>query len=187
MNFRLAKIALFTFSFLTVACTTTATNPSRSADPVVGATTGADDKEIVFGFPISKYKRVSRGYNGKHKGVDISAPKGTPIYAAEAGWITYQGRRFRGYGKLVILEHSQKWATFYAHMTSYELKEGSWVNKGDVIGYVGSTGRSTAPHLHFEIRYNNSAIDPMPYFNSNNLKFTASNAANDDDETSDVE
>lgn len=183
MRLNLAQIHLLTISFFMIACATTSTNPSRRADPAVEAS-ASGDKAIVFGFPISAYKRVSRGYTGKHKGVDISAPKGTPIYAAEAGWLTYQGRRFRGYGKLVILEHSQKWATFYAHMTAFELKEGSWVNKGDVIGYVGNTGRSTAPHLHFEIRYNNTAIDPMQYFNSNNLKFTASN---DDHEHSDVE
>lgn len=159
------------FSFLTVACATTSSNPAKTSDPAVEA---ASDSPIVFSFPLTDYKRVSRGYNGKHKGVDISAPKGTPIYAAEAGWITYQGRRFRGYGKLVILEHSQRWATFYAHMTKFELKEGSWVNKGDIIGYVGNTGRSTAPHLHFEIRFNNGAIDPMPYFNSSTLKFAVS-------------
>lgn len=172
MYFR--KILLLAVSFMTVACATTSTSSPRSSDPAMAGNT-PEENPIVFSFPISQYKRVSRGYTGKHKGVDISAPKGTPIYAAEAGWITYQGRRFKGYGKLVILEHSQKWATFYAHMTKFELSEGAWVNKGDIIGYVGNTGRSTAPHLHFEIRFNNGAIDPMPYFNSSNLKFTASN------------
>lgn len=182
MRLNLAQIHVIMISFFMVACSTTATSPSRGVNPSLEAANDSD-KTIIFGFPISNYKRVSRGYTGKHKGVDISAPKGTPIYAAEAGWITYQGRRFRGYGKLVILEHSQKWATFYAHMTSFEMKEGSWANKGDVIGYVGNTGRSTAPHLHFEIRYNNTAIDPMPYFNANHLKFTASSH---DHENSDV-
>lgn len=176
----LTKIILLAVSFLVVACATTSTNPSRSSDPAVNGGATPEENPIVFSFPISDYKRVSRGYTGKHKGVDISAPKGTPIYAAESGWITYQGRRFKGYGKLVILEHSQKWATFYAHMTSFELKEGTWVNKGDIIGYVGNTGRSTAPHLHFEIRFNNAAIDPMQYFNSSALKFAASHADHDD-------
>lgn len=172
------KILLLAISYFLVACTTTATSPSRSSDPTLAGNT-PEENPIVFSFPMSQYKRVSRGYTGKHKGVDISAPKGTPIYAAEAGWITYQGRRFKGYGKLVIVEHSQKWATFYAHMTKFELNEGAWVNKGDIIGYVGNTGRSTAPHLHFEIRFNNSAIDPMPYFNSSSLKFTVTNNETD--------
>lgn len=184
MRWNLTQVCILLLSFSLVACSTTSTSSSRRSSPAADTASSAD-KTIVFGFPISNYKRVSRGYTGKHKGVDISAPKGTPIYAAESGWITYQGRRFRGYGKLVILEHSQKWATFYAHMTAFELKEGSWVNKGDVIGYVGNTGRSTAPHLHFEIRYNNTAIDPMQYFNANNLKFTVSSAH--DHAASDVE
>lgn len=168
------KILLLTTCYFLVACTTTSASPSRSSRPVETGNTPVENP-IVFSFPLSQYKRVSRGYTGKHKGVDVSAPKGTPIYAAEAGWVIYQGRRFKGYGKLVIVEHSQKWATFYAHMAKFELNEGAWVNKGDIIGYVGNTGRSTAPHLHFEIRFNNAAIDPMPYFNSANLKFTISN------------
>ncbi len=151
--------------FFSISCASTS-NSSKA-----GLTSAAEDAPMEFAFPLTKYKRVSRGYNGKHKGVDVSAPKGTPIYASESGWITYQGRRFKGYGKLVILEHSKNWATFYAHMTKFEHSEGTWVNKGDVVGYVGSTGRSTAPHLHFEVRYKNIAIDPMPYFNAKDLKY----------------
>lgn len=123
-------------------------------------------KPIQFQFPLERFKRIGRGYHGRHKGVDVSAPKGTPVLASEAGWVTYQGRRFKGYGKLIIIEHSERWATFYAHLNNYEAQEGTWVRKGDVIGYVGSTGRSTAPHLHFEIRFNNNAIDPLQFFAS---------------------
>jgi len=122
------------------------------------------DQVIEFQFPLVKYKRVSRGFKGRHRGVDISAEKNTPIYAAEAGWVIYQGRKFHGYGKLVIVEHSKVWATFYAHMNDFAVKEGQWVKKGDVIGYVGSTGHSTGTHLHFEVRYKNKPIDPLPYF-----------------------
>lgn len=163
---KLFKVLLYLSVVFTICCTTTG---GRTSSP--SGTAVESDKTMEFAFPLSKYKRVSRGYNGKHKGIDVSAPKGTPIYAAESGWITYQGRKFRGYGKLVILEHSKNWATFYAHMTQFEHKEGTWVNQGDIIGYVGNTGRSTAPHLHFEIRYRNTAIDPMPYFNASDLKY----------------
>lgn len=158
-------LLILNFAFMVnCASTNKAGNASMGANSV-------SENAMEFGFPLDTYKRVSRGYTGKHKGIDVSAPKGTPIYAAESGWITYQGRKFRGYGKLVILEHSKNWATFYAHMTAFKHREGVWVNKGDIIGYVGNTGRSTAPHLHFEVRYRNTAIDPMPYFNPSDLKY----------------
>jgi murein DD-endopeptidase MepM/ murein hydrolase activator NlpD len=128
------------------------------------------DQAIEFKFPLREYKRISRGYKGRHRGVDISAERNTPIYAAESGWVTYQGRKFHGYGKLVIVEHSKAWATFYAHMNDFAVKEGQWVKKGDVIGYVGSTGRSTGTHLHLEIRYKNKPIDPAPYFSQTQMK-----------------
>ena len=102
----------------------------------------AESLSIEFDFPLKNYRRISRGYKGRHRGIDISAPRGTPIYAAESGWITYQGSKFRGYGRLVIIEHSKSWASFYAHMNAFHAKEKTWVNKGDVVGYVGHTGRS---------------------------------------------
>jgi murein DD-endopeptidase MepM/ murein hydrolase activator NlpD len=134
----------------------------------------ASEAVIQFKFPLHDFKRVSRGFKGRHRGIDVSAQKGTPIYAAEDGWVTYEGRKFHGYGKLIILEHSKTWATFYAHMSAFEAKEGTWVKKGDTIGYVGSTGRSTGSHLHFEIRYKNKAINPLPYFDADRLKFAHS-------------
>lgn len=149
------------------------------------ASTGSDSGEVVgdldedskieeqmdFKFPLTDYRRVSRGFQGRHRGVDVSAWKGTPIYAAEAGWVTYSGRRFHGYGKLVIIEHSKNWATFYAHMSKFAVKEGMWVKKGELIGYVGNTGRSRGSHLHFEVRYKRMPIDPLPYFKDNSLRF----------------
>lgn len=132
------------------------------------------EASLEFRFPLNEYRRVSRGFQARHKGIDVSAPKGTPILASESGWITYQGSKFRGFGKLVIVEHSKKWATFYAHMSKFSVKEGVWVNKGDVIGYVGNTGRSRGHHLHFEVRYKNRAIDPLPYFNRSEIRFAHS-------------
>jgi murein DD-endopeptidase MepM/ murein hydrolase activator NlpD len=134
-----------------------------------------DTQPIEFDFPLKDYRRISRGYKGRHRGIDISAPKNTKIYAAESGWITYQGTKFRGYGKLVIIEHSKNWASFYAHLNQFSAKEKTWVNKGDFIGYVGHTGRSRGDHLHFEVRYKNRPIDPLAYFNKNALKFARQN------------
>ena len=98
----------------------------------------------------------------RHQGVDISSPSGTPIKAAGSGWVLYSGDAIRGYGNLIILRHPGEWATVYAHNQANLVEEGSRVEKGQIIGRVGQTGRATGPHLHFEIRKNNIAIDPLP-------------------------
>lgn len=170
INFRstnkdISKSVLVSFLLMALALTGCATGSDSAEETVTEDEEVRVESQIDFLFPLQNFRRVSRGYAGRHRGVDVSAPKGTPIFAAESGWITYMGRKFRGYGKLIILEHSRNWATFYAHLNGFAVKEGSWVNKGDLIGYVGTTGRSTGYHLHFELRYKNKAIDPLQYFN----------------------
>ena len=97
-----------------------------------------------------------------HKGVDYYAPVGTPIFAAESGKIV---RRYvsTSFGKYIKIEHANGFSTAYAHMDSFAegTAEGVFVSKGQTIGTVGSTGRSTGPHLHFELLYNNQQIDPF--------------------------
>jgi murein DD-endopeptidase MepM/ murein hydrolase activator NlpD len=101
-----------------------------------------------------------------HTGLDISRSTGTPIVAADGGQVFFAGWR-GGYGKAVILNHgskgSQNLATLYGHMSSIAVGSGQTVNKGQVIGYVGSTGHSTGPHLHFEVRVNGSPVNPLSY------------------------
>lgn len=97
-----------------------------------------------------------------HAGTDIGAPSGTPIVAADSGTVavaTYGG----GYGNYVVISHGGGVSTLYAHMSSMAVSAGSNVSKGDVIGYVGSTGWSTGPHLHYEVRVNGATTDPMGY------------------------
>lgn len=97
-----------------------------------------------------------------HAGTDIGAPSGTPIVAADSGTVavaTYGG----GYGNYVVISHGGGVSTLYAHMSSMAVSAGSNVSKGDVIGYVGSTGWSTGPHLHFEVRVNGATTNPMGY------------------------
>jgi murein DD-endopeptidase MepM/ murein hydrolase activator NlpD len=96
-----------------------------------------------------------------HEGVDIAAPTGTPIRAAAGGTIIYTGY-MGGYGNLTIIDHGNGLATAYAHQSSIYVGGGA-VSQGTVIGAVGSTGNSTGPHLHFEVRVNGSAVDPMGY------------------------
>ncbi len=97
-----------------------------------------------------------------HKGVDLPASTGTPIHATADGVI---GRAdwFGGYGLCVEIEHGANLETRYGHMSRIAVAEGQHVHKGDVIGYVGSTGRSTGPHLHYEVRIGGEAVNPVPY------------------------
>lgn len=99
---------------------------------------------------------------GNHKGLDIAAPTGTPIHASEAGIVTYSGW-MNGYGNLLIVQHSAGYETYYGHCSKLAANVGDSVEKGDVIGYVGSTGRSTGPHVHLEIRIDGVIYNPMDF------------------------
>ena len=98
-----------------------------------------------------------------HDGVDISAPEGTPIRAIEKGEVIYSDQ-LKGYGKIVIVRHADGIVSVYAHNEANLVREGQKVSRGEVVATVGSTGRVTGPHLHFEIRKNNTAQDPARYF-----------------------
>lgn len=100
--------------------------------------------------------------NAHHDGIDIAAPEGTPIRAALDGTVVYVGV-LRGYGKVVILSHDDGLTTVYAHNSKNLVSHGARVRRGTVIASVGQTGRTTGPNLHFEVRKNNRARDPMAY------------------------
>ena len=116
--------------------------------------------------------RMSSGYGMRdhpvlrqrrnHKGVDLAAPTGTPIYATADG-IVGRADWFSSYGLYVSIDHGADLETRYAHMSRLAVASGDRVNKGDIIGYVGSTGRSTGPHLHYEVRVDGVAVNPIPY------------------------
>ena len=97
-----------------------------------------------------------------HTGIDIAAPRGTPIKVAGDGVVTFAGRK-NGYGNVVIVEHADGRETFYAHADKIFVEEGQTVSVGTTIASVGSTGKSTGPHLHFEVRENNRPVDPSKY------------------------
>jgi len=100
--------------------------------------------------------------NGFHTGIDIALPMGTPIRAAAAG-LAYPLPDPARYGMYVIVQHYGGYATVYGHMSRWNVSWGQRVQAGDVIGFVGTTGNSTGPHLHFEVRYVATPYDPMPY------------------------
>ncbi len=97
-----------------------------------------------------------------HTGLDISAPKGTPVSAADTGEVLYTGW-MRGYGQVIIIDHGGDLTTVYAHLSRIECAEDQKVSRGSVIGRVGSTGVATGNHLHFEVRVNGNAVNPMRY------------------------
>lgn len=128
-----------------------------------------------FGWPTPGYKKITSPfgprtykYNGKtvssnHKGIDIGAPSGAKIVASNGGKVVTSAYNANGYGNYVILDHGGGKMTVYGHMSKRGVSVGQSVTKGQQIGLVGSTGRSTGPHLHFEIRINGTAVNPLNY------------------------
>ena len=126
------------------------------------ANTKESDPSLLM--PVSGTINSGFGPRGAsfHDGIDIAAPEGTPIRAVEQGEVLYSDQ-LRGYGNIVIIRHQGGLATVYAHNQANLVREGQQVARGEVIAKVGSTGRVTGPHLHFEIRRNNTAQDPLFY------------------------
>lgn len=120
--------------------------------PTVGWVTSS------FGWRTSKFT----GKREFHKGLDISAPQGTPIYAPASGKVIFAGRD-GSYGQSIKLSHNSNLLTRYAHLHSIKVKVGKRVERGELIGYVGNTGRSTGPHLHYEVRLAGVPVDPSHY------------------------
>ena len=120
----------------------------------------------VTGYPSGRFGYRIDPFNGKrdfHPGIDISAPRGNKVIATADGVVTTAGRKF-SYGKLVTLEHKFGISTRYGHLDRYSVEKGQKVKRGDIIGYVGSTGRSTGPHLHYEVRLNDRPLNPFRFF-----------------------
>jgi murein DD-endopeptidase MepM/ murein hydrolase activator NlpD len=107
--------------------------------------------------PIYKVKKM-------HQGIDFAANIGTPIYATADGKIVLVEEKFSGYGKVIEIDHGFGYRTRYAHMHGFAVKTGQNVKRGDLIGYVGDTGVSTAPHLHYEVKINGVHVNPVHYF-----------------------
>jgi len=99
--------------------------------------------------------------NGFHAGIDLLAPRGTPVLAAGPGTVTWAGRRAGGWGRLVVVRHPDGVRTLYAHLASIAVRVDDEVSGGAILGRVGSSGNATGPHLHFEVRVRGAAIDPL--------------------------
>ncbi|SFZ97927.1 Membrane proteins related to metalloendopeptidases [hydrothermal vent metagenome] len=139
----------------------------------------ATKKEATFGMPI-RHIRITSSFAYKrwhpilhryrpHHGVDFGAKRGTPIYAVNSGKVIYSGW-MGGYGKVVKIKHNSGYVSLYAHQSRIRIKRGKYVKKGQLIGYVGSTGRSTGPHLHFGLMKNGRWINPMKVLRKKSIK-----------------
>ena len=116
-----------------------------------------------FGYRIDPFTKVRK----KHYGMDFTAKRGTPIYATGNGVIKRADNRSSGYGKHIRIDHGFGYVSLYAHLSKYNVRRGQKVKRGDVIGYVGSTGRSVGPHLHYEIIKDNKKINPLNFYYGN--------------------
>jgi hypothetical protein len=113
-----------------------------------------------FGWRTDPFTKARR----RHKGMDFTATRGTPIYATSDGIIKRADARALGYGKHIRIDHGFGYLTLYAHLSGYNVKRGQRVKRGDIIGYVGNTGRSQAPHLHYEIHKDGKAVNPINFY-----------------------
>lgn len=132
----------------------------------VGVYKPAEEQPLEdFIWPVKN--RITSLYGGrwgrKHAGVDIASPMGTPVKAAKSGRVLLAKNTYGGYGRLVIIDHGDGITTRYAHNSKILVKKGQVVEQGDAIAKVGSTGHSTGPHLHFEIRKKNKPQNPLYY------------------------
>jgi murein DD-endopeptidase MepM/ murein hydrolase activator NlpD len=116
-----------------------------------------------FGPTGNAIEPAVNGYPHFHTGIDIAAPQGTAILAADDGVVALVGTGTTGYGNYVVIAHSGGISTLYGHLLAAGVKQGQRVSQGQTIGWEGSTGASTGPHLHFEVRVNNQPVDPIPY------------------------
>ena len=136
-------------------------NSSSAGSSVSGSNSG------MFMHPLNGGGSISSSYGSRwgvfHRGIDIAAPAGTPIYAAASGVVTYSGYNNGGFGKLIIIDHQNGYQTYYAHCSSLYAQVGQQVSKGQNIAGVGSTGNSTGNHVHFEIRKDGTPINPYNY------------------------
>lgn len=136
-----------------------------TAIPAIQPVKNEDLRHMASGFgyrsdPFTKIRKF-------HAGMDFSAKTGTPIYATGDGVVARADNTATGYGNHIVIKHGYGYETLYAHLSKYKVKKGEKVKRGDVIGYVGSTGRSEAPHLHYEVHKNGQVINPINFYYGN--------------------
>lgn len=135
-----------------------------AAIPSIQPVANKDLKRVASGYGI----RIDPFYRTKkfHSGLDFSAPRGTPVYATADGKVIKVKSEIWGYGKHLVIDHGFGYKTVYAHLHKFEVKQGQQVTRGQLIGRVGNTGKSTAPHLHYEVRIQGQPVNPAYFFHN---------------------
>ena len=136
-----------------------------TAIPAIQPVKNEDLRHVASGFgyrsdPFTKIRKF-------HAGMDFSARTGTPIYATGDGVVSAADNKMSGYGNRVLVSHGFGYQTLYGHMSKFVVRAGQRVKRGDVLGYVGSTGRSEAPHLHYEVHKNGTVVNPLNFYYGN--------------------
>jgi len=136
-----------------------------AAIPAIQPIKNENLKQMASGFgyrsdPFTKVRKF-------HAGMDFTAKSGTPIYATGDGIVARADNTASGYGNHIVIRHGFGYETLYAHLSKYKVRKGQKVQRGDIIGYVGSTGRSEAPHLHYEVHKNGEVVNPINYYYGN--------------------
>jgi len=140
-------------------------NSLLSAIPAIQPVRNENLKQVASGFgyrndPFTKVRKF-------HEGMDFSAKTGTPIFATGDGVVQRADNSVSGYGNHIVIRHGFGYETLYGHLSKYKCRPGQRVKRGDIIGYVGSTGRSEAPHLHYEVHKNNEVVNPLNFYYGN--------------------
>jgi murein DD-endopeptidase MepM/ murein hydrolase activator NlpD len=140
-------------------------NKLLSAIPAIQPVRNENLKRMASGFgyrtdPFTKARKM-------HEGMDFTAKIGTPIFATGDGIVAQADNTASGYGKHVVIRHGYGYETLYAHLSKYNCKAGQRVKRGDIIGYVGSTGRSEGPHLHYEVHKDKRVVNPLNFYYGN--------------------
>ncbi|WP_367328580.1 M23 family metallopeptidase, partial [Lentimicrobium sp.] len=130
--------------------------------PAIQPVSNSDLRRIgsYFGYRTDPFYNVTKF----HEGIDFTAPVGTDIYATGDGVVTKVEYSRSGYGNCIVVNHGFGYETLYAHLSKMAVKKGQKVKRGQVIGFVGNTGKSTSPHLHYEVRKGGRAVDPINFF-----------------------
>ncbi|MBP4140572.1 M23 family metallopeptidase [Flavobacterium sp. P4023] len=136
-----------------------------AAIPAIQPVRNENLKHLASGFgyrtdPFTKVRKM-------HEGMDFTAKTGTPIYATGDGIVARADNNASGYGNHIVIRHGFGYETLYAHLSKYNIRAGQKVNRGDIIGYVGSTGRSEAPHLHYEVHKDQKVVNPLNFYYGN--------------------
>ncbi len=157
-----ARVAFQTKSYADIEAMVRNKQKLLSSIPAIQPVSNNDLNRIASGFGnrIDPVYKVSKF----HAGLDFAAPQGTPIYATADGRIAEAGKDEGGYGNHVVVNHGYGYETLYGHMVRIKARKGQQVKRGEIIGWVGSTGKSTGPHCHYEVHKNGRPVDPVYFF-----------------------